>query len=337
MYNKEYEVKRKGECIYILTRKMKHYTKETLKLFSIMAVGTFLIFCTILMKFQPVYAVKIEGTQVGYVQDKEEIKSFVEKTQQGDETKNIAYANVTITPEFEFKFISKQESDHKEEIYEKIEENTEITYFQYAIRMEGEEKKRVNTIEEAEEVIAKVKEELGEETDIGMTKEYNQEKPEETTIEIATVSEEVINQIAQEKKEEEKRKSSTVNGVYLSVTPTTGHITSRFGSRESIRDHAHKGMDIATKTGTPIKAAAQGTVKHSGVMGGYGNLIILDHGNGVQTYYGHCSKLYVKKGEKVSAGDVIAAVGSTGNSTGPHLHFEVRINGSVVNPQRYLY
>lgn len=66
-------------------------------------------------------------------------------------------------------------------------------------------------------------------------------------------------------------------------------------------------------------------------------MIILKHGNGIETYYGHCSKLYVKEGEKVEQGDVIAAVGSTGNSTGPHLHFEIRKNGEYVNPQNYVY
>lgn len=72
-------------------------------------------------------------------------------------------------------------------------------------------------------------------------------------------------------------------------------------------------------------------------MGGYGNLIIIDHGNGITSYYGHCNKLYKKAGTKVTAGDVIAEVGSTGNSTGPHLHFEIRQNGKYVNPQKYLY
>ena len=84
-------------------------------------------------------------------------------------------------------------------------------------------------------------------------------------------------------------------------------------------------------------AAADGEVTYSGWMGGYGNLIIISHGNGIQTYYGHCSKLYALEGEKVKAGDTIAAVGSTGYSTGNHLHFEIRKNGTQINPQKYLY
>ena len=90
--------------------------------------------------------------------------------------------------------------------------------------------------------------------------------------------------------------------------------------------------------GTPIRAAASGTVTYAQYnSGGYGNLVIISHGNGVQTYYGHCSKLYVKAGQTVSQGEVISAMGSTGISTGSHLHWEVRINGVAQNPRNYLY
>ena len=87
-----------------------------------------------------------------------------------------------------------------------------------------------------------------------------------------------------------------------------GNITSRYGVVEtSVRNHAHGGLDIAAPYGTSIKAAADGTISYSGWMSGYGYLIIIDHANGVQTYYGHCSKLYASVGDEVTAGDVIAA------------------------------
>src|SRR5205085_9869992 len=94
----------------------------------------------------------------------------------------------------------------------------------------------------------------------------------------------------------------------------------------------HTGVDLAAPTGTPIHAAGDGRVIFSGYRGGYGNCIIIDHGGGTATLYGHCSRLYAGVGRTVRAGDVIAAVGSTGFSTGPHCHFEVRINGRPVNP-----
>ena len=129
-----------------------------------------------------------------------------------------------------------------------------------------------------------------------------------------------------------------VNGVVFTTAPVSGRISSRYGANESIRNHTHKGLDIAAPNGTPIVAAADGVVKYAQYnSGGYGNLVIIDHGNGVETYYGHCSKLYVSVGQTVSAGDTIAAVGTTGNSTGNHLHFEIRKDGNQVNPQNYLY
>ena len=116
------------------------------------------------------------------------------------------------------------------------------------------------------------------------------------------------------------------------IWPVNGVITSGFGWRWG---RMHEGIDIAAPTGTSIRAAASGTVIFAGWMGGYGNLTIIDHGNGLATAYGHQSAIYVGGGS-VSQGTVIGAVGSTGNSTGPHLHFEVRVNGSAVDPMGYL-
>ena len=119
--------------------------------------------------------------------------------------------------------------------------------------------------------------------------------------------------------------------------PVSGIITSRFGVNSSVRSSSHTGLDIATSLGTPVKAAASGTVSYADWKGSYGKLVVITHENGVQTYYGHCNALYVTAGQTVSQGQTIAAVGSTGNSTGPHLHFEIRVNGVAYNPQNYLY
>jgi murein DD-endopeptidase MepM/ murein hydrolase activator NlpD len=98
----------------------------------------------------------------------------------------------------------------------------------------------------------------------------------------------------------------------------------------------HEGIDIGVGYGTPIVAAASGTVIYAGWMGGYGNLVIVDHGGGIATAYGHNSSILVGYGSSVSQGQTIALSGSTGNSTGPHVHFEVRVNGSPVDPLGYL-
>lgn len=114
-----------------------------------------------------------------------------------------------------------------------------------------------------------------------------------------------------------------------------GTISSTYGSRWGT---FHYGLDFAAPAGTPIYASAGGKVIYSGYNnGGYGKLIIIDHGNGYQTYYAHCSSLYVNVGESVSQGQNIAGVGTTGNSTGNHLHFEVRVGGTPVNPYGYVF
>ena len=121
--------------------------------------------------------------------------------------------------------------------------------------------------------------------------------------------------------------------------PLRGRVSSDFGYRRHpiyrVRK-MHTGLDIAASSGTRIRAAASGTVVHAARWGGYGNCVIVDHGGGLATIYAHCSRLAVRKGETVRQGDVVAYVGSTGLSTGPHLHFEVRRGGRPVSPTSFL-
>ena len=117
------------------------------------------------------------------------------------------------------------------------------------------------------------------------------------------------------------------------IWPVHGPVTSTFGWRWG---RMHEGIDIAVPSGTPVVAAGSGTVISAGWLGGYGNLVVIDHGNGLATAYGHNSSLAVGVGQSVAQGQVIAYSGSTGHSTGPHVHFEVRVNGSAVDPLGYL-
>jgi murein DD-endopeptidase MepM/ murein hydrolase activator NlpD len=117
------------------------------------------------------------------------------------------------------------------------------------------------------------------------------------------------------------------------IWPVNGPVVSGFGMRWG---RLHEGIDIAASTGTPIWAAAAGTVIHTGWLGGYGNLVVVDHGNGLATAYAHASAILVAVGQQVSQGETVSLVGSTGNSSGPHLHFEVRVNGIAVDPLLYL-
>ncbi|MDE2491835.1 MAG: M23 family metallopeptidase [Elusimicrobia bacterium] len=132
-----------------------------------------------------------------------------------------------------------------------------------------------------------------------------------------------------------------------SIWPTEGHITSLFGYRlspfrrggdgDSVENaEFHPGIDIANSPDTPIYATADGTVEFVGWSHGYGNLVVIDHGYGLQTLYGHTSKAVVKAGERVVRGQMIAYMGTTGRSTGPHLHYEIRRMGKPINPMAYL-
>ncbi len=117
------------------------------------------------------------------------------------------------------------------------------------------------------------------------------------------------------------------------TTPIKGILTSTFGEKRE--GYYHKGIDLAANTGTEIQAALDGTVSFSGMADGYGKVVIIDHSDNLQTVYAHCSKLNVSEGEQVLRGQVIAEVGNTGDSTGPHLHFEIRVDGVPIDPLGY--
>jgi murein DD-endopeptidase MepM/ murein hydrolase activator NlpD len=121
--------------------------------------------------------------------------------------------------------------------------------------------------------------------------------------------------------------------------PAVGYFTSGFGVRRSPfggKNKMHEGLDIANRPGTPIRAPADGTVVFADTKSGYGQTVVIDHGYGLETLYGHTRQILVHKGQKVRRGDVVALLGSTGRSTGPHVHYEVRVHGTPVDPLSYI-
>ena len=122
------------------------------------------------------------------------------------------------------------------------------------------------------------------------------------------------------------------------IWPTNGWITSEFGDRRSWGGvgRVHKGIDIAGPRGTPILAPGHGMVTYTGYRRGYGRTVMIDHGYGITTLYGHCQRLFVKEGQEVKRGMIVASIGNTGRSTGPHLHYEVQVDGVPVNPLLYI-
>lgn len=172
----------------------------------------------------------------------------------------------------------------------------------------------------------------GEREIVAKIKRYNGvEKEREIVSE--TVTKEPVNKVVMKGTKSRPSKVVASRGSGTFIWPTRGRISSRFGQRWG---RLHAGIDIANSKGTPIYAAASGTVTFAGYSGSYGKLVKISHGNGLETRYGHMSSIAVSSGSKVKQGQLIGYMGSTGRSTGSHLHFEVRVNGKAVNPLKYL-
>lgn len=309
------------------------------KVMLIVISGFLLILAMIFIKYKPVYEVTVAGEKIGYIKKINEFKNLIQEkilNQDGEYIENISLIE---EPEYTFILIKRSNNVNQNEIIEKLKtSDTVITYKYYEVALNNETKSCVKTLEEAEKLVNEIKEEFsGDDLELNLqiNEKYTEsiEQVNTNSLEVATLN---VESAAKEIKEEQNS-LAVINDIKLSVLPVTGRITSRYGERSSLRRSTHTGLDIACTTGTDIKVVSNGIVSFAGKKGSYGNLIIVDHGNGVETWYGHCSKLYAKLGDNVVAGDIIAAVGSTGNSTGPHLHFEIRINGNCVNPQKYIY
>ena len=305
-----------------------------------MAIASGLIIAIILLKYKPTYKVTLAGQEIGYVENGTELENRIQQEIIEMEGKNIDFVSLDQMPNYELKLVNRTQETNEEEIYLALKENAKIMYKYYAVILNNETVGLVDNMEEAEKAVNEIKEENKNETiklDLMITENYT-ENIEGVTLESVQVAQaKVEEKVAALIEEDEKTKMPVVNGVLLAVTPVQGRITSRYGHMSSIRSGAHTGTDIACPAGTPIKSVASGTVTFVGWNGSYGKLIKISHGNGVETWYAHCSELFGTVGQQVNAGDVIASVGSTGNSTGNHLHLEIRINGSAVNPQKYLY
>lgn len=306
-----------------------------------MAIALGLILAIILIKYKPTYKVTLAGQEIGYVGNEfafeERIQEEIINNKHGE---NVDFISLNEMPTYELKLVDRNQKTNEDEIMVALAEKATTIYKYYAVILNNETVGFVDNVKEAEQTVAKIKEENQDteiELDLQITENYT-ENIEEIQIETVQVAQaQVEEKVAVLIEEDEKTRMPSINGVLLAVTPVSGSITSRFGVRSSIRSGAHTGTDIACSAGTDIKAVAKGTVVFADRNGSYGNLIKIDHGNGVETWYAHCSALYSTVGQQVNAGDIIAAVGSTGNSTGPHLHLEIRVDGKAINPQSYLY
>ena len=284
-------------------------------------------------KYKPVYAVTLGDQNVGYIENIQEFEKEVEDNVINYTGKNVDSVEVKETPSYELTFVNRQEQTNEKEIIIAMQKDMNITYKYYEIALQDEVIDSVDTKEQAENLVNELKQK-DEELELTVTEKLTNNPEEIKTDEVEVAKANISTKIEEKELEDAV---AVVEGIKFAKLPVTGMISSRYGVSSRIRSSTHTGLDIATSTGTPISVVADGIVTCAQYSGAYGNLVKVSHGNGVETWYAHTSKMYVTVGQEVKAGDVIASVGTTGNSTGPHLHFEIRINGNHVNPQNYMY
>ena len=324
-------------------KKLLIHIRTSIKFVSLVAISIVLIVAAITLIYQPMYSVTLNDEFVGYTQDKRALQDRINQYIKTGDGEHIAFVQIDTLPEYKLCLLKKDNTSNDEEIFEKVKSTGTAYYKYYAITESAVEKLYVASIEEAQAAIDGLKEKKSTNKDkLAYVEKYSTDLAElvdsKTVISKLYVEPVVVTtKYASTGYANTSQKVNTGSKVSIGISlirPVSGTITSRFGSRGR---GTHTGLDIAASTGTPIKAAASGTVTYSGYKGSYGNLVIITHSDGTQTYYAHCNTLKVTTGQSVSQGQVIATVGSTGNSTGPHLHLEVRVNGIAQNPQNYVY
>lgn len=324
------------------------HLRASMKFFILLCIGFFIIVGLITFVYKPMYSVSINGEFIGYTEDKSKLQDKINEYMKSGDNSLVAFVEIDTLPEYELCLLKKENNDNNDEIFNKIISTGTAYYKYYAIVEDSEEKYYVSTYDEVESILAELKEkESTNIDDISYAVKYETEVKEFTSKDDAVAALYVEPVKVQPKKTYTSYSYSATSysydngsydadiGIALAEPIYSGYtITSRFGYRSRGN---HTGLDVAAARGTNIYAAAGGVVTYSGWKGSYGYCVIISHGNGVETYYAHCDTLYVDAGDYVSQGSLIAAVGSTGNSTGPHLHLEVRLDGSPQNPQNYVY
>lgn len=323
-----------------------------MKLLAILAIGGLIIFAAIMLIYKPIYSVTLNGEFIGYCTDKTEMQNRINAYMDEGSGENVAFVEISDLPEYNMCLLKKGLTTDDDGIFNKVISGGKNYYTYYALVEDDKEKLYVKTLEEAEKTLEELKDKKSANIDDitieekydtelaklsskedAVSKLYKEEKKDYNRVMLASTNRSISTRVSTST----KISSGKANlGIKL-IEPVKGVITGRYADISSVRSSAHTGLDIAAPRGTKISAAASGTVVFAGTKGSFGKMIVISHGNGVQTYYAHCSSLLVSKGDTVKQGQAIAKVGKTGNATGNHLHFEVRVNGQSYNPQKYIY
>ena len=309
-------------------------------------------------KFKFVYMVEMGGVELGLVNDKDKFEKDIKDTLE-DLEEPVVSAKLKENPKYSLRLVDREDIDVDDNyVFAKVEEKIEKTYRYYNIKEDDKLLAKVSTTEEKDNLLKEL-EEAKQVKDLKVeeeqTKEYYiisyEEAKQLASTNVDNIENEKKSKLAKEKIE--KRNTNIVKNIRRGGTvsaSSSSNASAMLGSLSFRRPlnssrvsagylgyPGHRGIDFPSPQGTPVMAAESGTV--TTVMysnKSYGNRVIIDHGNGISTLYGHNSTIGVSLGQKVSKGQTIAGVGSTGNSTGNHVHFEIRINGKPINPTSYV-
>jgi len=325
------------------------HLRTSFKFALLLIIGIAMISFLVFVVYKPMYSVTLNGEFLGYTSDKSELQSKISEYTKSGDSQTVAFVEIDTLPEYKMCLLKKGLTANDSEILSKVVSTGTPYYKYYAILENGVEKCWVSTYEESEGIISQLKEKNSSNKDnVSYVVKYDTQLAELTNTETAVASlytAPVVNKKVPTTTSTGKNTITYTNsslGLASIQQPISGRITSRFGVNSRIRSSAHTGLDIANASGTPILPIAPGTVTYSGRKGSYGLMVIISHGKNdkgqkIESYYAHCSRLNVSVGDRVDTNSIIGFVGSTGNSTGPHLHLEIRINGKATNPQNYLY
>lgn len=316
------------------------HIRSSLKFIFLIIVAGILITGIVSYFYKITYSVTLNGEFIGYTNNRIELQEKINDYVNNSNGANVAFVDISTLPKYSLCLVKKDSQTNDEEIFAKVT-GLGTTYYEYYTILEGtDERYYVATKEQAEEIITELKKKNSSNIkNISYSRVFGKEMQDFTDSEtvIASLYKKPVSTYSGSGSYRIASSTTKMDlGINLIKPVSSSYtITSRYGSRWG---GTHTGLDVAAPKGTTIVAAAGGTVTYVNYSNvSYGNCVKISHGNGVETLYAHCSAIYVSQGQTVSQGEKIAAVGSTGNSSGPHLHLEIRVNGTTLNPQNYLY
>ena len=318
---------RKGDGVLLkMSSKARLVTKIISKLIMSVFIGSVIVLSLMFMKYKFVYSVEINQETAGYVASKAALEKEIDNYMINGDADNVGYVVMNAKLSYKMVLVNKNISTDEENILAKVKDSCDVYYRVYSVLVDGKEK---STLEIEEKYLL----------------EYETSGDVELAVNSIFEPIKKVNDAIKEIRVAPAAKRTVSNEVLLALKENLSEldfelpvrnpvITSRFGLRTR---NYHSGIDLACPTGTSIAVAEDGVVTFAGWSGNYGYLVKVQHTGGYETYYAHCSKILTTVGAEVKKGDVIAKVGSTGRSTGPHLHLEIRYDGSPLNPEVFIY